>query len=74
MTQIPLGPYILFGLLAVVAGSLGVDHAPSGLPRIFWAAVTLLGAASLIHAGYTSRVNRRRARETASSHTNRANT
>ncbi len=59
MTRIPAWLYLLFGLLAVLAGILGVGHAPSGLPRIFWAAITLLGAGSLIHVGYTARVSRR---------------
>jgi hypothetical protein len=61
MTRIPIWPYVLFGLLALVAGILGVRHAPSGLPTAFWAVVTVLGAASLTNAGFRMRADRHQA-------------
>ena len=47
MARIPPWLYILFGVLAIVAGVLGVGHAPAGLPKVFWAVVTVAGVASL---------------------------
>jgi hypothetical protein len=47
MARIPPWLYILFGCIAVVAGVLGVGHAPAGLPKVFWAVVTVAGVASL---------------------------
>ena len=47
MARIPPWLYILFGVLAIVAGVLGVGHAPDGLPKVFWAIVTVAGVASL---------------------------
>ncbi len=55
MSRIPTWLYILFGLLALVAGVLGVTHAPSGPPKTFWALVTVLGAASLLYTWTSSR-------------------
>ena len=59
MSRIPTWLHVLFGLLALVAGILGVVHAPAGLPTVFWAAITVLGAASLINAGFSLRRDRR---------------
>lgn len=47
MARIPPWLYILFGVLAIAAGVLGVGHAPAGLPKVFWAVVTVVGVASL---------------------------
>ena len=47
MSRIPAWLYLLFGAIAVVAGVLGVGHAPSGVPTAFWAVVTVAGVASL---------------------------
>ena len=47
MARIPSWLYILFGVIAIVAGVLGVGHAPAGLPKVFWAVVTVAGVASL---------------------------
>jgi hypothetical protein len=50
MSRVPAWLYILFGVLAIVAGILGVSHAPTGVPTLFWAVVTILGAGSLLYA------------------------
>jgi 4-hydroxybenzoate polyprenyltransferase len=50
MARIPRWIYIMFGLLALLTGILGVIHAPSGVPKIFWAVICVLGAASLLAA------------------------
>jgi hypothetical protein len=55
MSRIPRWIYVLFGGLAIVAGILGVLHAPSGLPKTVWGVICVLGAASLINAGLGSR-------------------
>ncbi len=47
MARIPPWLYIFFGVIAIVAGVLGVGHAPAGLPKVFWAVVTIAGVASL---------------------------
>ena len=47
MSRIPAWLYLLFGAIAIVAGALGVGHAPSGVPKVFWAVVTAAGLASL---------------------------
>jgi hypothetical protein len=47
MSRIPTWLYILFGAIAIVAGVLGVGHAPDGIPKIFWAVITVTGGASL---------------------------
>lgn len=51
MSRIPAWLYALFGVIAVVAGILGMRHAPSGVPKVFWALVTVGGVASLTTAG-----------------------
>ncbi len=61
MTRIPVWLYILFGLLAVTAGIVGVVHAAAGLPTAFWAVVTVLGAASLANAAFRMRPDRHQA-------------
>jgi len=58
MSRVPACLYVLFGLIALVAGILGIAHAPSGLPTAFWAVITVLGAASLINAGISARRDR----------------
>ena len=50
MARIPRWIYIMFGLLALLSGILGVIHAPSGVPKTFWAVICVLGAASLFAA------------------------
>lgn len=47
MSRIPVLLYVLFAVIALAAGVLGVGHAPNGLPKVFWALVTVLGAVSL---------------------------
>ncbi len=47
MFRIPAWLYVLFGVIATVAGVLGIGHAPSGVPKVFWAVVTVVGIASL---------------------------
>lgn len=59
VSRIPAWLAILVGLLAIVAGVLGVTHAPNGVPKVFWAVITVLGAASLLYA-WTSRGPRSR--------------
>ncbi len=48
MSRIPAWLYILFGVIAIAAGVLGVGHAPSGVPKVFWAVVAVLGVVSLV--------------------------
>jgi hypothetical protein len=55
MIRIPAWLYILFGAIAITAGVLGVTHAPSGIPQIFWGAVTGIGIAALAAAWVVSR-------------------
>ena len=53
-----LGRFLVFGLIgsiAITAGVLGVTHAPSGIPQIFWGAVTGIGIAALAAAWVVSR-------------------
>jgi hypothetical protein len=50
MARIPRWMYVMFGLLALLTGILGVIHAPSGVPKTFWAVICVLGAASLVAA------------------------
>lgn len=58
MSRVPAWLYMLFGVMAIVAGVLGVGHAPSGVPKVFWAVVTVLGAASLASACLVTRSRR----------------
>ena len=58
MIRIPAWLYILFGAIAIIAGVLGVTHAPSGIPQIFWGAVTGIGIAALAAAWVVSRNTR----------------
>ena len=58
MIRIPAWLYILFGAIAITAGVLGVTHAPSGIPQIFWAAVTCIGIGALAAAWFVSRNTR----------------
>jgi len=53
MSRIPAWLYVLFGLIAIVAGILGVIHAPSGAPKIFNGVLTIIGLASL-YAGWSA--------------------
>ncbi|MDP9093471.1 MAG: hypothetical protein M3N95_11195 [Actinomycetota bacterium] len=50
MARIPRWIYIMFGLLALLSGILGVIGAPSGVPKAFWAVICVLGAVSLVVA------------------------
>jgi uncharacterized membrane protein HdeD (DUF308 family) len=59
MARIPPWLYILFGVIAIVAGVLGVGHAPAGLPKVFWAVVTVAGVASLASSWIVVRRPRR---------------
>jgi hypothetical protein len=59
MSRIPAWLYLLFGALAVVSGVLGIGHAPSGIPKMFWAVITIAGAASLTTAAFITRHQRR---------------
>jgi len=52
MSRIPAWLYVLFGVIAIIAGILGVIHAPSGIPKIFNGVLTVIGAASL-YAGWS---------------------
>lgn len=47
MSRVPAWLLFLFGAIAVVAGVLGVGHAPAGVPKVFWAVITVVGAGSL---------------------------
>lgn len=58
MSRVPAWMFFLFGAIAVVAGVLGVGHAPAGLPKVFWAVVTVVGAGSLALGWVRSRRNR----------------
>jgi hypothetical protein len=50
MSRIPAWLYILFGVIAIVAGVLGVIYAPSGAPKIYNGILTLVGVASVVGA------------------------
>ncbi len=58
MFRIPPWLYILFGAIAIISGVLGVTHAPSGVPQIFWGAITIIGIAALPAARAVSRSTR----------------
>jgi hypothetical protein len=58
MFRIPAWLYILFGAIAIISGVLGVTNAPSGVPQIFWAVVTVVGLASLAAAWAVTRNTR----------------
>ena len=58
MSRIPAWLYVLFGAIAVVAGGLGVGHAPSGVPKVFWAVVAVAGVVSLVTAWIVRRGSR----------------
>ncbi len=55
MSHISTRLFVLCGLFAIVAGILGVAHAPEGLPKAFWGAIAVLGVASIIYAGISRR-------------------
>ena len=59
MSRVPAWMFFLFGAIAVVAGVLGVGHAPAGVPKVFWAVVTVAGAASLALGWARSRQSKR---------------
>lgn len=59
MSRVPAWLCFLFGAIAIVAGVLGVGHAPTGLPKVFWAVVTVAGAGSLALGWVQSRHNKR---------------
>ncbi len=58
MSRIPSWLYVLFGAVATILGALGVTHAPTGAPKIFWAVITVIGIASLVVAWTTRRTAR----------------
>ena len=49
-TQWPTWVLVLFGVVAVVAGVLGVIHAPPAVGKATWVVVTGLGAVALVTA------------------------
>ena len=59
MSRIPAWLYVLFGVIAIVAGILGVIHAPSGVPKIFNGVLTVVGVASLSAGWLVHRGTRR---------------
>lgn len=47
LSRLPTWALVLFGLVAIVLGVLGVTYAPPAVARVFWTAITVLGLASL---------------------------
>lgn len=50
LTRFPSWALILLGVIAVVAGVLGVIHAPLAIGKVGWAVVAGVGIASIIWA------------------------
>ncbi len=55
LSRLPTWSLVLFGLVAIVLGVLGVTYAPPAVAKVFWTAVTVLGLASLALAHRTWR-------------------
>lgn len=53
--KIPTWGFLLFGIAAVVAGVLGVTHAPPAIGKATWAVVIVLGVISLGLAAFRRR-------------------
>lgn len=47
LSRLPTWSLVVFGLLAIVLGVLGVTYAPPAMAKVFWTAVTVLGLACL---------------------------
>lgn len=55
LSRLPTWSLVLFGLVAIVLGVLGVTYAPPAVAKVFWTAITVLGLASLALAHRTRR-------------------
>lgn len=46
-SRLPTWVLVLVGVVAVVAGALGVVHAPPAIGKAMWAAITAIGVVAL---------------------------
>lgn len=47
LSRLPNWSLVLFGVVAIVLGVIGVTHAPPAVAKVFWTATTIVGLASL---------------------------
>lgn len=55
MRRVPSWAYLIFGVVAVAGGVLGVTHAPPAIAKVVWSLVIVVGVVSL---GYGIRTRR----------------
>lgn len=55
LSKVPTWVLLVFGAVAVIAGVLGVVHAPPAIGKATWAIVTVLGVVSLVVAAIRGR-------------------
>ncbi len=58
LSRLPTWSLVLFGVVAIVLGVIGVTYAPPAVAKIFWTAITVVGLASLAVAHRRRQVRR----------------